>query len=48
MEGSYAIYVGVVPADAAGRAPREMEGWWHKHPVAHMWNSGGSLWCFRC
>eukprot|EP01046_Picozoa_sp_COSAG06_P122193 COSAG06_NODE_69845_length_195_cov_58.833333_2_plen_34_part_01 len=23
MEGSYAIYVGVVPADAAGRAPRE-------------------------
>ena len=34
------IYVGVVPADAAGRAPREMDKPWCNHPAAHMWSSG--------
>eukprot|EP01046_Picozoa_sp_COSAG06_P026324 COSAG06_NODE_2260_length_7213_cov_19.735732_7_plen_202_part_00 len=33
--------VGVVPADAAGRAPREMDKAWFSHPAAHMWASGG-------
>ena len=32
------IAVGVVPADAAGRAPQEMKDW-SEHPAAHMWNS---------
>ena len=34
------ISVGVVPADAAGRAPQEMGKPWRYHPAAHMWNSG--------
>ena len=36
----YSINVGVVPADAAGRAPQEMDEGWDKHPAAHMWDSG--------
>ena len=34
-----AIAVGVVPADAAGRAPQEMDEPWLSHPAAHMWDS---------
>ena len=36
------VYVGVVPADAAGRAPQEMDEAWYKHPAAHMWHSTGN------
>ena len=36
VEKKYGIYVGVVPADAAGRAPQEME-FLCNHPAAHMW-----------
>jgi hypothetical protein len=32
--------VGVVPTDAAGRAPQEMDEPWYMHPAAHMWYSG--------
>ena len=38
-KGYGAILVGVVPADAAGRAPQEMNKGWCKHPAAHMWGS---------
>ena len=41
VEKKYGIYVGVVPADAAGRAPQEMNKAWLYHPAAHMWASGG-------
>ena len=41
-KGQYSIFVGVVPADAAGRAPQEMNKGWLNHPAAHMWASGGS------
>ena len=40
VEKKGAIKVGVVPADAAGRAPREMDKPWCNHPAAHMWSSG--------
>ena len=43
VEGSF-IAVGVVPADAAGRAPQEMDKGWCNHPAAHMWWSGGGHW----
>ena len=35
------IFIGVVPADAAGRAPQEMKGGWRSHPAAHMWSTYG-------
>ena len=38
VEGRY-FYVGVVPADAAGRTPQEMDKGWSEHPAAHMWDS---------
>ena len=39
VEKKGSIAVGVVPADAAGRAPQEMDRPWSEHPAAHMWNS---------
>jgi len=39
------IMVGVVPADAAGRAPQEMDKGWRDHPAAHMWRSIGGFHC---
>ena len=40
VEKTNGILVGVVPADAAGRAPQGMGKGWCKHPAAHMWSSG--------
>ena len=44
VEKKVDILVGVVPADAAGRAPQEMKAWWN-HPAAHMWYSGNGDHC---
>ena len=41
VEKKGGIDVGVVPADAAGRAPQEMDKAWAMHPAAHMWASFG-------
>ena len=45
VEMSMFIRVGVVPADAAGRAPQEMDRPWSEHPAAHMWGSSYGRHC---